>query len=325
MIASRIPSRVFLIRLGLIVACISGLTMFLGCGKPTQLSQKRLTIATGSKSGVYYPVGEAMARLIKEKFPDVQVEVLVTEGSSQNLTLLQESKANLALVQNDIAHYALYGENMYTNKRIASLTGMATLFPEVVHVLARPEAGIHTMADLAGKKVAVGTEGSGTFFNAQQIFTQYKLWDSVQKVLLPPAEGLTELDKGAVDALVFSTGLKNSRIAELCAQKPLQFLGLDPDKIQNLVNEYPFYFPSEIPAEAYPGLAGGVPGIEMNSLLVVSGSLTDDDVYLLTKALFGSLESFKAAHPALSGMTANSLRRQMSIPLAPGAHTAFAE
>ena len=152
---------------------IAGLT---GCGG-SSLSRNEYTIATGSKSGVYFPIGEALGMILKKAFPDVALKVVETAGSVENLQMLRDGKVDLALVQNDIAFYAVEGEAMFNGQKITNVTGIATLFPEVVQIIVRKETGIKALADLAGRKIAVGSKDSGTFYNAQQLLTVAKVWE----------------------------------------------------------------------------------------------------------------------------------------------------
>ena len=118
-------------------------TFSTGCGK-AGLSKKGYTIATGSKSGVYFPVGETLARIIKDTYPNININVVETAGSVQNLQMLNEGKIDMALVQNDIAFYASQGEKMFDKNKITSINGIATIFPEVVQIIVRKDKGIAT-------------------------------------------------------------------------------------------------------------------------------------------------------------------------------------
>ena len=309
----------------LLAAILPVLWFFPGCGKPRELSRKQLTIATGSRSGLYFPVGEAIARILTESFQNLQIQVIETDGSRQNISLLAEGKANLALVQNDMVHYAVYGENMYAQQKIDSITGLATLFPEIVQIIGRKADNFGALEGLRGKKIAVGPENSGTFYNAQQLLTRAKLWDDIQPVLMTPSQALAGLENKTIDAFLYTSGLPNSHIAELATRLPIDALPLSNEITQEMVNAFPFYFPSEIPANTYVGLASPTPALEINALLVSGNSLTDDDLYLISHALFGSLETLQKAHPSLAHLTKTSLRRQLSIPLAEGARRALAE
>lgn len=116
------------------------------------------------------------------------------------------------------------------------------------------------------------------------------------------------------------------KIADLASRTPISLVPLESEQIQDLVNAQPFYFPSEIPAGTYIGIASDVPALEINCILVAHhGRLSENDHYLITKTLFGSLGSLQSSHPVLSGMTINSLRRQMTIQLSAGAQQALSE
>ncbi|MFZ2960495.1 MAG: TAXI family TRAP transporter solute-binding subunit [Candidatus Ozemobacteraceae bacterium] len=316
-------SRILLIVV--LLLCIAAPIIFLGCGKPRYLSRKQLTIATGSRSGLYFPVGEAIARILTETFKEVQVQVIETDGSRQNISLLKEGKANLAIIQNDIAHYAVYGENMFNQQKVENITGLATLFPEIVQIIARQGDAIPSLEALKGKKIAVGPENSGTYYNAQQILTQAKIWDVIRPANMSPSQALTALEDKSIDAFFFTSGLPNPNLADLAGRLPIQVISLSPEMVQEMVNAYPFYFPTQIPKGTYVGMASDAEGLEINAILAAEGNLADDDVYLITQALFGSLDTLKKAHSSLSQITKASLRRQLSIPLSEGAHRALAE
>ncbi|HNV70984.1 MAG TPA: TAXI family TRAP transporter solute-binding subunit [Candidatus Ozemobacteraceae bacterium] len=298
-----------------------------GCGKPKGLTVKELRIATGSRSGTYFPVGETIARALKEHFSDVHVQVLETDGSVQNMQLLQEGKANLALVQSDIANYAVQGKNMFIRQKILGVSGIAPLFPEVIQIITRRADAIKDLKSLKGKKVAVGTQESGTYYNAQQILAQSGMWDEVNRVNLSPWEAMSSLERRSVDAFFFTTALPNPAISELSSRHEIAPIALPSGMIFNLTNTYPYYFKSQIPPGSYIGATEGVPTLEIHALLVSHQSISEDDLQLITRTLLGAtnLDKLKKMHPQLAGLTRDSIRRPMSIPLAEGARKALAE
>ena len=143
-----------------IILITSTIIFSTGCGK-AGLSKKNYTIATGSKSGVYFPVGETLAKILKNTYPDVEIKVIETGGSVQNLQMLNEGKVDMALVQNDIAFYAAQGEKMFDSGKITTVTGIATVFPEVVQIIVRKDKGITSLNELASKTISIGSKNSG--------------------------------------------------------------------------------------------------------------------------------------------------------------------
>lgn len=294
-----------------------------GCG--SSLSKTQFTVATGSKSGVYYPIGEALDSILKQAHPNHGFMVLETAGSIENIKLLTEGKADLALVQNDIAYYAANGEAMFAGQKVTGLAGIATLFPEVVQIIVRKETGIATLSDLEGKKIAVGSKNSGTYYNAQQILSIAKVWSNIEHQYVGAGDAMQLLQEGKIDGFIFTSGMPNPSIVELAKKVEISLVPIDPELVQKLVSEYSFYFPSTIQANQYPGQTAEISGVEINAILISAGALAENDQYLLTKALFGQPNDLGKSHPRLNKMTKNSLRQQMPIQLGKGAYKAHSE
>lgn len=311
-------------KLGLTLFIALLLTFSLGCGSES-LSKNEYTIATGSKSGVYYPIGETLAGILKIDYPNVQLKALETAGSVENLQMLKEGKVDMALVQNDIAFYAAEGEAMFADQKITNITGIATLFPEVVQFIVRKETGIGSLTQMEGRKIAVGSKNSGTYYNAQQILTLAGVWEKIDQQFIGGTDAMKELQEGKIDGFIFTSGLPNPSIIELAKKVEITLVPVEHDLVQKLVNSYSFYFPSTIAPNQYPGQTSEVSAVEINAILVSGPSLSDDDQYLLTRHLFGKPNELGQSHPRLSKMTRNSLRRQMPIQTGKGAYKAHSE
>ncbi len=294
-----------------------------GCGD--SLSRKEYTIATGSKSGVYYPIGEVLDSILKTQYPDVTIKVIETDGSVDNLQMLKEGKVDMALVQNDIAYYACNGEAMFEGNKISNITGIATLFPEVVQFIVRKDCNVNNLKDLAGKKIAIGGKNSGTRYNVEQILGEAGVLSQVTCINIDAKEAMEKIKTKDIDGFVFTSGLPNPSIVELSKAVEITLVPIDLDLTQKLVNKYSFYFPSVIASHQYSGQANEINGLEINAILVSGPTLSENDQYLLTKHLFNKPNELGQAHPRLSKMTKATLRQQMPIPLGDGAHKAHAE
>jgi TRAP transporter TAXI family solute receptor len=312
-----------LTRIFIVAFAVAATVVITGCG--SSLSKKEYQMATGSRSGVYYPIGEALDKILKTAYADAGIKVIETAGSIENIQLLQDGKVDLALVQNDIAYYAAQGEAMFEGKKITGLAGIATLFPEVVQIIVRKETNITNLQELAGHKIAVGSKNSGTFYNARQILTIANVWSEIDHQYIGATDAMRELQAGNIDGFIFTSGLPNPSIIELAKKVEISLLPIDPDLVQKLVNEYSFYFPSTIAENQYPGQTDAISAVEINAILITTTALPENDQYLITKALFGSPNDLGKSHPRLNKMTKNSLRQQMPVQLGKGAYKAHSE
>ena len=150
--------------LGLAVAA----SVVAGCGggdkkaeekKPA--AQKFLNIATGGTAGAYYPIGGAVADVLNKNIPGANASAQSTGAAVANVNLLKEGKVEIAFLQNDIAYYAVNGTEMFKDKKVPNIYGLATLYPETVQIVTLKKSGIKSIADFKGKKIAVGAACSG--------------------------------------------------------------------------------------------------------------------------------------------------------------------
>jgi uncharacterized protein len=302
--------------------CSLFVIVFAGCSG-TNLSRPHLSIATGSPAGTYHPVGMTLATLLERAFSGCRVHVLETGGSIENLALVESGKAQLAIVQNDVAYYGARGERMFMGRKMTNVKGIAPLFSELVHIVARADTGIRTLHDFAGKKIGVGTSDSGTFHNAQQILTAAGIWERIDPQPMGVSDGYRALQQGSIAALFFTTSAPNPRLADLARSVPLVIVPLHPDLVQQLVNDYPFYFPSSLAAGTYHGQNEQVSALEIPAILVVGTTLTDEDHFQITRTLFFDLPKLAALQPRLKEATKASLRRRVAPELSPGADRAL--
>ena len=186
--------------LAFLMAIMVFATMAAGCGggsdkkdekKPA--AQKFINIATGGTAGKNVPGANASAQS--------------TGASVANINLLQQDKVDIAFVQNDIAYYAVNGSEMFKDKKVPSIQGLATLYPETIQIVTLDKSGIKSLNDVKGKRVAVGAAGSGTEANARQILEAYGItYDDIKVQYLSFAEASNALKDGNVDVAFVTAG-----------------------------------------------------------------------------------------------------------------------
>ncbi|MDY5365426.1 TAXI family TRAP transporter solute-binding subunit, partial [Mitsuokella jalaludinii] len=159
-----------MLTVGLIAVMTAALLV--GCG--SESSQKKfLNIATGGTAGTYYPIGGAMAEILNKEIPGMNASAQSTGATVANINMLKDNSVDLAIVQNDITYYAVNGTEMFQDKKVDNIRGIASLYPETCQFVTLDKSGIKSIKELKGKRVAVGAAGSGAEANARQILEAY--------------------------------------------------------------------------------------------------------------------------------------------------------
>jgi TRAP transporter TAXI family solute receptor len=313
---------------------ILSLCMFLvvallaGCGggdkkaadKPGDSGKKTfITIVTGGSSGPYYALGGTVAKLLNEKVPGVNASVQSTSASSVNATMLGNKKAEIAFAMNDVISYAYEGVELFKDKKISNLRGIAALYPNYVQVFTLKSKNINEIGDLKGKKVGVGAAGSGTEVNARQILAAHNItYNDIRADFLSYAEAVEQLKNGAIDAAFITSGLPNSNILDIATTHDVMIIPIRKDKVAELAKKYPFYTSESIPAGTYKN-EKPVETAAVTSILVTRDDLSEDVVYNITKTILTNVDSLVKTHSAAKDIDLNKIRAGMPVPMHPGA------
>jgi TRAP transporter TAXI family solute receptor len=311
---------IFIVALSLMVTLVTPLPVF--------AKAKYITIASGWVTGVYYPFAGAVSRILwmeREKL-GVRASVESSGASVANSNLIANKDAELALLQNDIANYAYYGKLMF-KKPIKNMRGIATLYPETCQIQVRKDAGIKSVADLRGKRVAIGPLGSGTEQNAKQILEVYGLTvkDLAKVQQLTSLESADFMKDGRIDAAFYTVGVGAAALTDTALMTPCDIVRIDDAHYTKLHAKYPFYAQDLIKAGTYKGLDSDAKTVAVMAMLVTRKDLKTDLVYNVTKAIFENLPKLHSAHAKLKAVTLESAMDGMSIPLHPGAEKYFKE
>ncbi len=288
------------------------------------LAQEFITIGSGSTTGVYFPVATGMARLVNEANVGLRANARSTGGSVANINAIAAGEFEMALAQNDITYYAYQGCCIpaFEGKPVKGIRALAALYPEVVHIVARKDAGIRSVSDLKGKRVVVGDVGSGTEQNARQILEAYGLRfeDLGQAIRVGATQGIQLLQDRRADALFYTVGLGASAIQQLAITTPIALVPVDLARIKPLAQKYPFYVGFNIPGGVYRGVEVTTPTVAVQAILIASEKLSEETVYRFMKAVFGEEAAFKRIHPNLERyFSLARAARGLPIPLHPGA------
>ncbi len=308
-----------LLILSLVVGCSSG-------EKEAGKEKKFLSIATGGTSGTYYPVGGAIAKVINEKVDNTNASAQSTGASVTNTRLIKNKEVDLAILQNDIASYAINGKKQFKDKPVENMRGSATLYPEVIQIVVRKDVGVEDITDLKGKKIAVGAPGSGAEANAKQILNTFGItYDDIEEDYLSFGEAASRLKDRQIDAAFLTAGVPTAAVMDVAATQDITLLSFAADQIKKLSSEYPYLTGVKVPAGVYNGQDKEVTTIALKATLVVREGLSEDLVYRITKAIFKNRDMLINAHDRAKDIKVETAQKGMTIPLHPGSEKYFNE
>jgi TRAP transporter TAXI family solute receptor len=287
--------------------------------------------ATGGVSGTFYPLGGAIAQVWNKKIPDLNVTVQATGGSVENIRLMGNKSAEVAISMNDIAFYGYNGLEVFNakNEKYTNYSAIGNVYPDVIQIFARKDGPITKITDLKGKKVSVGPPGSGTEISARQILgligMDYKKDKDINPLYLSYAESADQFKDNHVDACYFVVSVPNGALQDINVMHPVQFLEIDDALFSKIIKTYPLYARFEIPANAYQGLAKPVKTIAVYSSILVRNDLPENLVYQMTKVMYEENAAIAQAHAAGKYLKLENAIGGVAVPFHPGAIKYFKE
>ncbi|MBN2428436.1 MAG: TAXI family TRAP transporter solute-binding subunit [Deltaproteobacteria bacterium] len=291
-----------------------------------------VTIGTGGVTGVYYPTGGAISKLVNAKKDQYKIRMTVesTGGSVFNVNAIMSGDIEFGVVQSDRQYQALKGMKNWEGKPQEKLRAVFSIHPESVTIVAAVDSGISTVEDLKGKVVNIGNPGSGQRGNATDLFMAAGIDPDkdMQTEGLKAAESAGMLQDGRLDAFFYTVGHPNGSVKEAVAgTRQVQFVSVPDDIVQKLVDKLPFYAASKIPIKYYPGVGNkeDVKTFGVKATLCTHADVPEDIVYNVTKEVFENLDTFKTLHPAFADLTKEEMLKGLSAPLHPGAEKYFKE
>ncbi|OJV64427.1 MAG: C4-dicarboxylate ABC transporter substrate-binding protein [Clostridiales bacterium 38-18] len=285
-----------------------------------------VNIGTGGTAGTYFPLGGAFAEIWNNNIKGINATAQSTGASVANINLLIDGEVEVVIVQNDTALYAHDGVQMFDGQPFEKLRGLATLYSEPLQIVTT-DPTIKTVADLKGKKVAVGAIGSGVEANARQIIAAAGMdfEKDIDPKFLSFAEASSGLKDKQVDAAFLTAGIPTAAIQDLSAQNDVFIVAIDGDVAEALKSDYKFFTDYVIPANTYKGQTEDVPTLTVKSMLCVSADMDEKLAYELTKQIYENLDRVVLAHNVGKYITKETAQDAMSVPLHPGAERYFNE
>ena len=284
-----------------------------------------ITILTGGSSGVYYPLGGTLSKIYQDMGANANSQS--TAASSANASTLNQGKAEIGFSMGDAAQDAYDGVDSFEERGAQeNLRTVASLYTNYLQIVATESSGIESVEDLKDKTVAVGAPGSGTEISAKRILEAYDMsYDDIDEDFLSFAEGVEGMTNGTIDAVVISSGLPNAGVLELETNKDITVVPIEEDIVLDMQEDYPSFFPAEVPQDVYKGLDDDVETIGVKNVLLTHKDVSDEVVYAMTKGLFDNLDKMKESHNAAENIDIEDALENLPAPIHPGAEKYFKE
>jgi hypothetical protein len=297
----------------------------------TAVAEEFITIGTGGVTGVYYPTGGAICRLVNKGRKDhgIRCSVESTGGSVYNINTIRAGELEFGVAQSDWQYHAYNGSSQFeTDGPFEELRAVFSVHPEPFTVVARADSGIKNFDDMKGKRVNIGNPGSGQR-GTMEVLLEAKGMSTDDFELateLKAAEQSAALCDNQIDAMVYTVGHPSGSIQEATTACDSVLVTVDGDAVTKLVEDNPFYRTATIPGGMYRGNDEDTSTFGVGATFVTSASVSEEAVYEVVKSVMENFDDFKKLHPAFANLKKEEMATAgLSAPLHDGAMKYYKE
>jgi len=307
------------------VAILFGFIMFMETTPTQAADQIFVTIGTGGVTGVYYPTGGAICRLVNKtrKEHGIRCSVESTGGSVYNLNMIAAGELDMGVAQSDWQYHAYNGTSKFEKKGPnKDLRAVFSVHPEPFTVVARADSGIKDFKELKGKRVNIGNPGSGQRGTMEVVMGAVGWTKDDFKLAseLKSAEQSKALCDNKIDAMVFTVGHPSGSIKEASTSCDSVLVNVTGPEIDKLVADNAYYRMATIPGGMYRGTDSDTNTFGVGATFVTSSKVSEDVIYNVVKAVFENFDQFKKLHPSFSDLKKEEMIKDgLSAPLHKGA------
>jgi hypothetical protein len=314
-----------------ITAAVAALSAVVAAAPAAAQEETFITIGTGGVTGVYYPTGGAICRLVNRNRAEhgIRCGVESTGGSVFNINAIRGGELEFGVAQSDWQYHAYNGTSRFEEQGpFEDLRAVFSVHPEPFTVVARADAGIETFEDLQGKRVNVGNPGSGQRGTMEVLMDEmgWTMDDFAVASELQAAEQSQALCDNNIDAMIYTVGHPSGSIQEATTACDSVLVDVSNEATEALVEANPFYRVATIPGGMYRGNDEDTTTFGVGATFVTSTAVSEDVVYEVVKAVFENFDQFKSLHPAFAVLEKEQMVSDgLSAPLHPGAERYYRE
>lgn len=255
-----------------------------------------LSIGTGGVTGVYYPLGGTIANLISNNIEGYDCTAESTGGAVENAKLIASDKTELGFLAASTLYDIQYGVNAFEGEQSDQVLGVFSFYPEVVQIVST-DPSIQTVADMKGKRVAIGSAGSGTATMTPDVLEVYGMTlDDIRGDNLGFGDAVDGLKDGNIDAAFTWAGIPTANILDLGAQHDISLITFSDEELEKLQNKFPYAVPARITSDIYPSLLVDAQTFSIPAVIACSSDLSEEFVYDLLTVVFDNLDSLAQTH-----------------------------
>ncbi|MBQ8082068.1 MAG: TAXI family TRAP transporter solute-binding subunit [Clostridia bacterium] len=309
-----------------LVSLILCLALCLACVASASAA-KFITIGTAGTAGALYPMGIAMAQTITDHVDGISATGEATAASIQNLRDLHEGNSELGISQSEVAFYAYNGQMDYEGNAFTDIRALYSTIYNFLQVFVPADSDIHSIADLKGKTVSMGSAGSGGEMAARALLSAYGLdYTTVNAQFMGESDGSSALKDGKIDAMIATHPLGSAAMTELTTSMNARLLAIEAD--DKFYEVYPLYTPYTVPAGTYNGQDADVviPRSRIIMCTSTNSGLTDDEIYEIVKAVWENRDEWAGSAKSVETQAVlETALEEIAIPMHPGAIRFFEE
>jgi TRAP transporter TAXI family solute receptor len=291
----------------------------------SQAKVKFVTIGTGGVTGVYYPTGGAISRMVNKKSKEYGIKATVesTGGSVYNVNAVISGDLEFGVAQSDVQYKAYNGQGEWEGKPQTNLRSVFSVHPESITLIASESSGIKDFLSMKDKRVNLGNPGSGQLQNTKDLLEAFGVGeDYVKAEYIKAVEAPGLLQDERIDAFFYTVGHPNGNIKEATSGRiKVMIVPITGAPVDKLIAARPYYAKSKIAVSDYPTAINkeDIDTVGVKATIVTSADVDDDSVYAVTKEVFENFEEFKKLHPAYALLEKEDLLKGLSAPIHPGA------
>ena len=313
------------------LAAVLLVAAFVFIGVADAFATQYVTIGTGGVTGVYYPTGGAICRLVNKARKDhgIRCSVESTGGSVYNLNTIAAGELDMGVAQSDWQYHAYNGISKFKEQGPnKDLRAVFSVHPEPFTVVARKDSGVTDFMQLKGKRVNIGNPGSGQR-GTMEVLMGALGWTKDDFKLaseLKSSEQSKALCDNKVDAMVFTVGHPSGSIKEASTSCDSVLVNVTGPAVDKLVSDNDYYRTATVPGGMYRGTDTDTQTFGVGATFVTSAKVPEEVIYQVVKAVFENFDDFKKLHPAFANLKKEEMIKDgLSAPLHKGAAKYYKE